>query len=83
MLKTLALCAVASLAACSTTRPQAPQTAAVACAEQSAGSHLPLKAGQCTSSPVRSYSQTDIERTGQTDVGSALRLLDPSLTVHH
>ena len=28
------------------------------------------------------YTQGDIRRTGQTDVGDALRMLDPSITVH-
>jgi hypothetical protein len=31
----------------------------------------------------RSYSSSDIDRTGKTDAGSALSLLDPSVTVHH
>ena len=30
----------------------------------------------------RSYSSQDIDRTGATSAGGALRLLDPSLTVH-
>jgi hypothetical protein len=28
------------------------------------------------------WTQGDIRRTGQTDVGDALRMLDPSVTVH-
>lgn len=37
------------------------------------------KAGSCakSASPTRSYSREDIERTGQMDVGDALRRLDP------
>ncbi|HEX3395854.1 MAG TPA: hypothetical protein VHS76_04070 [Steroidobacteraceae bacterium] len=31
----------------------------------------------------RSYSDQDIQRTGQTDAADALGLLDPSITVHH
>ncbi len=31
---------------------------------------------------VRSYSSEDIARTGKTDVGDALALMDPSITVH-
>ena len=31
----------------------------------------------------RSYSSDDINRTGSTTVGEALRLLDPSITIHH
>jgi hypothetical protein len=30
----------------------------------------------------RSYSSTDIDRTGQTSAADALALLDPSVTVH-
>ena len=30
----------------------------------------------------RSYSSTDIDRTGQTSAADALALLDPSITVH-
>jgi hypothetical protein len=31
----------------------------------------------------RSYTNDDIERTGQTQAGDALGLLDPSITVQH
>jgi hypothetical protein len=31
----------------------------------------------------RSYTNDDLKRTGKTTVGGALRLLDPSITVHH
>lgn len=30
----------------------------------------------------RSYTGTDIDRTGQTNAGDALAILDPSVTVH-
>jgi uncharacterized lipoprotein YajG len=30
----------------------------------------------------RNYSQADLQRTGQTQAGDALVLLDPSITVH-
>jgi hypothetical protein len=30
----------------------------------------------------RAYTQQDLQRTGQADTAQALRLLDPSLTVH-
>ena len=29
----------------------------------------------------RTYTQSDIQRTGQTDVGSALQMLDPSIKI--
>ena len=31
----------------------------------------------------RAYTQEDIDRTGKTDAGHALQMLDPSITVHH
>jgi hypothetical protein len=31
----------------------------------------------------RSYSGDDIDRTGKVNVGDALQILDPSITVHH
>jgi hypothetical protein len=47
------------------------------------GSHIPPPKGQCL--PVAgnsySYSQQDLQRTGATDVGRALQMLDPSVTV--
>lgn len=37
------------------------------------------KAPECANAPGRSYDQDDIRRTGQTNVGDALRMLDPSV----
>ena len=31
----------------------------------------------------RTYTQDDIDRTGKTDAGQALQMLDPSISVHH
>lgn len=47
------------------------------------GSRLPASPPGCRNLPGRSYSQTDIDRTGQTDAANALGLLDPSVSVHH
>jgi hypothetical protein len=47
------------------------------------GTRLPAKPPGCQNFPGRSYSQNDIDRTGQTDTAEALRMLDPSVTVHH
>jgi hypothetical protein len=49
---------------------------------QSTGSHIPPPKGQCLPVAGNSYSQQDIRRTGATDVGQALQMLDPSVTVH-
>jgi hypothetical protein len=79
MFKTFLLCVTATLAACASTTP-ATRTAGTGCAENSTASRIPK---QCSASPVRTYSQKDVQRTGQTDVGNALQMLDPSITVHH
>ena len=78
MIKTFLLCATATLAACATTTPTA-RTAAVQCPQDSTASRIP---NRCSASPVRTYSQEDVQRTGQTDVANALQMLDPSITVH-
>jgi hypothetical protein len=87
MLEKLIICAVvsASVAACTstTTRPPPPaQTADLACPRSTTASRISTRAGECSSSPIRTYTQQDIDRTGQTDVGSALRMLDPSISTH-
>ena len=52
-----------------------------ACLNQT-GSRIPVNNTNC-SSIGRSYSSDDISRTGATTADEALRLLDPSITVHH
>jgi hypothetical protein len=86
MFKTLCFCLAVSLTACSTTATRTPattRTAIVACAPNTTASHIQPRANECSSSPVRTYSQDDVQRTGQQDVGNALQMLDPSITVHH
>lgn len=46
------------------------------------GSHIPPAKGQCLPVTGRSYSQRDIQNTGATNLGQALQMLDPSVTVH-
>lgn len=46
------------------------------------GSHIPPPKGQCLPVAGNSYNQQDIQQTGATTVGGALRMLDPSVTVH-
>lgn len=46
------------------------------------GSHIPPPKGQCLPVAGNSYSQKDIQRTGATNIGQALQMLDPSVTVH-
>jgi hypothetical protein len=90
MIKSLLICAVvsASAVACSTAGPPRSETRSAAaaptqpCVPETA-SRLPMRPGVCSSAPGRSYSNQDLERTGHTDVGDALQMLDPSITVHH
>jgi uncharacterized lipoprotein YmbA len=79
MCKTFLLCITITLAACASTTPTA-RTAAADCRQNSIASRI---ANQCSASQVRTYSQEDVQRTGQTDVAHALQMLDPSITVHH
>jgi hypothetical protein len=39
--------------------------------------------GRCIYSNGRAYSQDDLRRTGQTDIGRALQMLDPSVSLGH
>ena len=84
MVKTFLFCMTVTLAACASTHPTArtaaAQTGATSCGQNSTASRIP---NQCSASPVRTYSQEDVQRTGQTDVANALQMLDPSITVHH
>jgi hypothetical protein len=88
MFKELLICAVVSACAACTSASQPRPDAKTADATQQpcalpSGSRIPAKPGQCSPFPGRSYSQQDINRTGQSQVGDALPMLDPSITVHH
>jgi hypothetical protein len=45
------------------------------------GSHIPPPKGECLPVIGRSYSQQDIQNTGANNLGQALQMLDPSVTV--
>jgi hypothetical protein len=87
MLKPLVIgaCLVLCLGACATTG-STPTTTANAgkpipgCVAQT-GTMMPVPSNACTG-PGNTYSREDLDRTGRTDTASALRTLDPSLTVH-
>jgi hypothetical protein len=90
MFRTLLICAVVSASAvgCSGTPQPRPDTQAAATARpcsqyQGTASRLPAKPDECSATPGRAYSQTEVQQTGQTNVADALRMLDPSITVHH
>jgi len=86
MFKTLCFCLAALLTACSTTGGQPPataRTAVAACPPNITASRIQSRTNECSASPVRTYSQDDVQRTGQPDVANALQMLDPSISVHH
>lgn len=88
---TMRTCAalLAALAICGCATPNSPpaKTASGAVGSSgcltSTGSRIPAGPdGYCTALG-RSYSQTDIDRTGKDTVAGALGNLDPSLTITH
>lgn len=88
MLKSFAIGAcLALLAGCATT-PTTPAKPAIAAATVPAGcvgqtaTRIPVKNGECAGMG-NTYTQTDIDRTGQIDPGKALQMLDPSVRVGH
>ncbi|HYL02739.1 MAG TPA: hypothetical protein VEU54_04915 [Steroidobacteraceae bacterium] len=72
-----------ALAACASTPPAPAKTTAKAvplgCVASTA-TRIPVKDGQCAGFGSV-YTQEDLNRTGQVLPGSALRMLDPALTV--
>ena len=77
------------LTACATTtggaKPNSAASEAVAenpACQTETGSQIAGNAENC-SAMSRTYSKDDIDRTGSTTAGEALRLLDPSVTVRH
>ncbi|HYM41966.1 MAG TPA: hypothetical protein VET46_04270 [Steroidobacteraceae bacterium] len=88
MLKSFAIGAcLALLAGCATTptTPAKPATAAATlpagCVGQTA-SRIPVRNGECAGFGS-TYTQQDIDRTGQPTAGPALQMLDPSVRVGH
>ncbi|MGA2399997.1 MAG: hypothetical protein ABSG30_18330 [Steroidobacteraceae bacterium] len=78
-----ALLAALSICGCATTNSPPKNTAAVSpTCLTSTGSRIPPGPNNC-SAWGRAYSQTDIDRTGETTVAGALRDLDPSITITH
>jgi len=86
---TSAIATVLVLTACAAStagvKPKAAASDAVAqnpaCLSQT-GSRIPVNNANC-SALGRSYSSKDINLTGSTTADDALRLMDPSITVHH
>lgn len=76
-------CLALSLAACATT-PSAPLAASAskppAGCVASTATLVPVSPGTCAGFG-NTYTRDDIDHTGATNIGDALRVLDPSLTV--
>jgi outer membrane cobalamin receptor len=79
------LAALALFGCASTSQSSKPAATAAAdnpgCVTQT-GSRIPSGKSDCVAAG-RSYSSQDIDRTGATSAGAALRQMDPSITVHH
>jgi hypothetical protein len=90
MLRTLLVCAVVSASAMGCSAAPQPRPDASAAAAASArpcslptASRLPARPDECSATPGRTYSETEVKQTGQTNAADALQMLDPSITVHH
>jgi hypothetical protein len=46
------------------------------------GSHIPPAKGKCLPVVGTTYTQQDLQRTGASNIGQALQMLDPSVRVH-
>jgi len=80
-----ALLVALSICGCATTNtPHVANTAGAPAGSScimSTGSLMPGGETNCITG--RSYSRTDLDRTGRTTVAAGLRNLDPSLTISH
>jgi len=83
-----AIAAALVLASCAATNPNVkPNATSAAVAKNPAclgqtGNRIPGDRADCVAFG-RSYSRDDIDRTGKTNLGDALAILDPSIAVHH
>jgi len=88
MTKSLALGALALILAACATAPVSPGKASTASAMPPAGcvgqtaTRIPVKDPKSCAGFGATYTEQDIDRTGQSTVGAALPMLDPSITRH-
>lgn len=85
LLATLAGCANGpqTRASNTTAQPMPGDRFALYCAPPQAATRIPPDPRQCSAGNVRTYTGEQLEQTGATEVGDALRYLDPSITVTH
>ena len=83
MWRTLTICAALAIGGCATA--PAPRTDAANVPGSANNACVPQDSRftQNTCVAGRSFTQQEIQRTGQTNAGDALQMLDPSVTVHH
>jgi hypothetical protein len=77
-----ALCCAAAVADDAKPAPQPAHAASPTGCMRDTGTRLKLAPDQCTASAGRSYSKEDVDRTGKSTASGALRLMDPSVTIH-
>jgi uncharacterized lipoprotein len=83
-------CLIATLAACVTDNGQSRKRSSATAADTSvtgacltdSGPRPPLSQAQCPAHG-RSYSGKELQQTGEVNVGEALRMLDPSVSIQH
>jgi hypothetical protein len=81
------IASLAALCACAASQGTLKNPPAIAASQKTAGcltdtgSRIPTNDLGCSSSG-HSYSSADIDRTGASTAGEALRLLDPTLVIH-
>jgi hypothetical protein len=76
------LCTPIALADDSKPASQPAHASAPSTCVHDTGTRIKPPPGECSTSPGRSYSKEDLDRTGKTSVAGALRNLSPSLTIH-
>ncbi|HUA78830.1 MAG TPA: hypothetical protein VL997_00540 [Dyella sp.] len=64
-----------------TTAPRSPIKPGDRNCIRDTGSLIPAKKGECLPVTGRSYNKSDIDATGETQLGPALNKLDPAITV--
>jgi hypothetical protein len=69
-------CLLAVLAGCASAPQKPADTAAARTTCLTSGSRIPLSPGECASLG-QSFSGDELRQTGQVNLGSALRLVDP------
>jgi hypothetical protein len=76
------LCTAGAVADDAKPAPQPAQPKAPNTCMHDTGTRLKLAPDECSASAGRSYTKDDVDRTGKTTAGGALRLMDPSITIH-